>query len=285
MNKKPLNDQQNNVGNRRLQPLEMSPTESEQSARVNKNNDQSISRIESLRDDEQNQHLAADEEEDLLMSDIKQQNQSLNKNGAADQEEFDQLLSKTNNYSKEIMMGQTIRDLGSTIKEAKVSSTANRGNANHNISEGDEYADDFDSSNQQHQESMNQMISQEEFSQNQQELMMSSGFVGGVEGGEEQNFEGVDMSQQQQEEETEEQTMQNQEEGEEDVIDIDNPDELAKKGLKRIQIEGEEEEFLMDMEGNIYDLRGNFIGTTEGDGAVGDSQLMGEGEEQYQEEY
>ncbi len=56
-----------------------------------------------------------------------------------------------------------------------------------------------------------------------------------------------------------------QEEGD-DVIDIDNPDQLAARGLKRIQIEGEEEEFLMDMEGNIFDLRGNFIGTTDGDG-------------------
>jgi hypothetical protein len=43
---------------------------------------------------------------------------------------------------------------------------------------------------------------------------------------------------------------------------------LAAKGLKRIQIEGEEEEFLMDLEGNIYDLRGNFIGTTDDDGAA-----------------
>jgi hypothetical protein len=50
---------------------------------------------------------------------------------------------------------------------------------------------------------------------------------------------------------------------EEDVIDIDNPDDLAAKGLKRIQIEGEDEEYLMDMEGNIYDLAGNFIGTTD----------------------
>lgn len=41
----------------------------------------------------------------------------------------------------------------------------------------------------------------------------------------------------------------------------------------------------MDMEGNIYDLRGNFIGTTDGDGATGindgsnqiDSQLMMDG--------
>lgn len=40
----------------------------------------------------------------------------------------------------------------------------------------------------------------------------------------------------------------------EDVIDIDNPDDLAAKGLRRIQIDGEEEEYLMDLEGNIYDL-------------------------------
>jgi hypothetical protein len=43
---------------------------------------------------------------------------------------------------------------------------------------------------------------------------------------------------------------------------------LAAKGLRRIQIEGEDEEYLMDMEGNIYDLRGNFIGTTDDDGAA-----------------
>jgi hypothetical protein len=62
------------------------------------------------------------------------------------------------------------------------------------------------------------------------------------------------------------------------VIDIDNPDELAAKGLKRIQIEGEDEEYLMDTEGNIYDLRGNFIGTTDGDQmAGGDSQLVLDG--------
>ena len=71
------------------------------------------------------------------------------------------------------------------------------------------------------------------------------------------------------------------------MIDIDNPDELAAKGLKRIQIEGEDEEYLMDMEGNIYDLKGNFIGTTDGDGdnamgGNGESQLMGE---EFEEEY
>lgn len=89
-------------------------------------------------------------------------------------------------------------------------------------------------------------------------------------------------------------------EEEEDVIDIDNPDELAAKGLKRIQIEGEDEEYLMDMEGNIYDLRGNFIGTTDGDNMAGasnagESQMMGDGmgmdgeegmeDQEYVEEY
>ena len=49
----------------------------------------------------------------------------------------------------------------------------------------------------------------------------------------------------------------------------------------------------MDMQGNIYDLAGNFIGTTDGDGGLGgdgsaqqiggDSELImdGDGEEQY----
>ena len=56
----------------------------------------------------------------------------------------------------------------------------------------------------------------------------------------------------------------------------------------------------MDMEGNIYDLRGNFIGTTDGDqmaGAsnAGESQMMGDGmgmdgeegmeEQEYVEDY
>lgn len=50
-----------------------------------------------------------------------------------------------------------------------------------------------------------------------------------------------------------------------DAIDIDNEEELAARGLKKIQIEGEEEEFLMDAEGNIYNLNGDFIGTTNGD--------------------
>ena len=43
----------------------------------------------------------------------------------------------------------------------------------------------------------------------------------------------------------------------------------------------------MDMEGNIYDLRGNFIGTTDGDGEANaaDSQIMMEENDQFVEEY
>lgn len=53
---------------------------------------------------------------DLLISDI-QHNQSENRGGNADQEDIEQLM-KTGGFTKE-MMGQTIRDLGSTIKDAK----------------------------------------------------------------------------------------------------------------------------------------------------------------------
>ena len=146
-----------------------------------------------------------------------------------------------------MMMGQSLKELGSTLKE-------NQQVKNKESPEGEEeYDDDFQNS-QQLQESVNENA---DFSQ-QQEIMMS-----GMEADQ------LGVSQQQEDE---------------DVIDIDNPDELEAKGLKRIQIEGEEEEFLMDMEGNIYDLRGNFIGTTDGDGDPNamDSQVMGE-EEQFGE--
>ena len=56
----------------------------------------------------------------------------------------------------------------------------------------------------------------------------------------------------------------------EELIDIDNEADLAARGLKKIQIEDDEEEYLMDDDGNIYDLQGNFIGTTneeEGEGS------------------
>ena len=150
---------------------------------------------------------------DLLISDIQGPN---NQSKFNEGEELEQLL-KTGSFTKEMMMmGHTMRDLGSTIKEAR---------------EG-------------------------EFPQEEGEFQEEQS----VEEMEQQYLQGEEQVQQQQEEE-------------EDVIDIDNPDELAAKGLKRIQIEGEEEEFLMDTEGNIYDLRGNFIGTTDGD-QMGAAQMM-----------
>ena len=39
-----------------------------------------------------------------------------------------------------------------------------------------------------------------------------------------------------------------------DVIEVKNPEDLAKKGLRRIQIEGDDQEYLLDNEGNIYNL-------------------------------
>ena len=55
------------------------------------------------------------------------------------------------------------------------------------------------------------------------------------------------------------------EEDDDDVIDVDNPEDLAKKGLRRIQIEGDDQEYLLDGEENIYNLQGEFVGTTDGD--------------------
>ena len=37
-----------------------------------------------------------------------------------------------------------------------------------------------------------------------------------------------------------------EEEEDDDVIDVDNPEDLAKKGLRRIQIEGDEQEYLLE---------------------------------------
>ena len=56
-------------------------------------------------------------------------------------------------------------------------------------------------------------------------------------------------------------------------IDINDTKQLEEMGLKRVQIEGfqlqnedgtkadEEQEFLLDEQGNIYDLSGNFVAT------------------------
>ena len=74
------------------------------------------------------------------------------------------------------------------------------------------------------------------------------------------------LQQQQQEEEGAESQQEGLEESgmqdDDDVIDVDNPEDLAKKGLRRVQIEGDEQEYLLDNEGNIYNLQGEFVGTT-----------------------
>jgi hypothetical protein len=56
-------------------------------------------------------------------------------------------------------------------------------------------------------------------------------------------------------------------------IDINDSFQLEQQGLKRVQIEGyksngseeENNEFLMDVHGNIYDLNGNFVATIDND--------------------
>ena len=71
-----------------------------------------------------------------------------------------------------------------------------------------------------------------------------------------------------------------EQEDDDDVIDVDNPEDLAKKGLRRIQIEGDEQEYLLDGEGNIYNLQGEFVGTTGEDAEEMEDEGEGEGEEQ-----
>lgn len=71
-----------------------------------------------------------------------------------------------------------------------------------------------------------------------------------------------------------------EQEDDDDVIDVDNPEDLAKKGLRRIQIEGDEQEYLLDGEGNIYNLQGEFVGTTGEDAEEMEDEGEGEGDEQ-----
>ena len=58
--------------------------------------------------------------------------------------------------------------------------------------------------------------------------------------------------------EEEEQQQQQLEAGYDDDDSVYIKDNVV---MRRIQIEGENEEYLMDPEGNIYDMNGNFIGT------------------------
>lgn len=73
---------------------------------------QSISRIETIRDD-----INVGGDVDLLISDIQHNQSATRVNGG--EEDIEHLL-KTGAFTKEMMMGQTLRDLESTIKDANI---------------------------------------------------------------------------------------------------------------------------------------------------------------------
>ena len=162
-----------------------------------------------------------------------------------------QMMFSKSGPKQELMMGSTIRDLVNTIKEAKNFLKSRRaGELELEIELEDEDAAGLVLDSQRLQEEgddpLQQMSACLENAEEEDHLTTNR---------EENDLDDEHMiSQQQQEEEDDE------------VIDIDNPEQLAAKGLRRIQIDGEDEEYLMDLEGNIYDLQGNFIGTTDTNG-------------------
>lgn len=65
---------------------------------------------------------------------------------------------------------------------------------------------------------------------------------------------------------SEEQEQMEEGEGEEDMdIMIIETQDGTQIRVRKIQIEGEDGDFLMDDDGNIYDMEGNFVGTTNGE--------------------
>ena len=70
------------------------------------------------------------------------------------------------------------------------------------------------------------------------------------------------------------------EEDDDDAIDITDPDALARRGLQRIQIESEQEEYLLDQEGNIYNLQGEFVGTIDNDGHISEVEADNDGQQE-----
>ena len=68
-----------------------------------------------------------------------------------------------------------------------------------------------------------------------------------------------------------------EEEDDESAIDVEDEAQLAARGLRKIMIEGSEEPFLLDLEGNIFSMNGDFMGNM-GGGA------MEEGEEEEEDE-
>jgi len=50
-----------------------------------------------------------------------------------------------------------------------------------------------------------------------------------------------------------------------DAINVDDPEDLARRGLSRVQLaDDDDQEYLIDRDGNIYDLDGNHYGTADG---------------------
>ena len=70
-----------------------------------------------------------------------------------------------------------------------------------------------------------------------------------------------------------------EEEDDESVIDVEDEAQLAARGLRKIMIEGEQEPFLLDMEGNIYSMNGDFLGTMGGGGEIEEGEDEGFEEE------
>ena len=72
-----------------------------------------------------------------------------------------------------------------------------------------------------------------------------------------------------------------EEEDDESAIDVEDEAQLASRGLRKIMIEGSEEPFLLDLEGNIFSLNGDFMGNL-GGGVV--DEAAGGGFEEEEEE-
>ena len=185
-------------------------------------------------------------------------------------QDLHQLFAKSG-PKKELMMGSTIRDLGNTIKEAKnflKSRKAGDLELELDPASDENGIDDLDGLG---------------LGSSQHQL-----FDDGVDGLGQMSacLENADEEDHMTTNREEQQMTSQQDQGEEDddVIDIDNPEQLAAKGLRRIQIDGEDEEYLMDLEGNIYDLQGNFIGQTDTNLDSSTLQQNEEGDEALPEE-
>ena len=169
-------------------------------------------------------------------------------------QDLHQLFAKTG-PKKEMMMGSTIRDLGNTIKEAKNFLKSRK--AGDLELELDPAASEENNVNDHDLDGLGLGSSQQQLFEDGDEDGLGQ-MSACLENADEEDHLTTNREEQQM-------TSQQDEGGEEDddVIDIDNPEQLAAKGLRRIQIDGEDEEYLMDLEGNIYDLQGNFIGQTD----------------------